>query len=119
MKIFKGVLIALYAFIVLGSVQTYSTNYNGQQVFSLIGILDNFVITAVLPLIIYGVGLLIRKAFFKTGDSTSLSTPKTISMPKPEIIEKWKKRAFNVLLLLILLFTLDLIIVAVSAYLFD
>jgi hypothetical protein len=65
MKIFKGALIALYAFSVLGSVQTYSAQYNGQEIFSLIGIVDNFVITAVLPLIIYGVGLLIRKYFFK------------------------------------------------------
>jgi hypothetical protein len=116
MKIFKGVLIALYAFIVLGSVQNYSSQYNGQEVFSLIVILDNFVITAVLPLIIYGVG---RKFFFKKDNPTPVSTPKKISMPKPEIIEKWKKRAFNLLLLLILFFTLDLIIVGVSAYLSD
>jgi hypothetical protein len=65
MKIFKGVLIGLYAFIVLGSVQTYSETYNGQEVFSLPGIIDNFLVTAILPLIIYGIGLLIRKFFFK------------------------------------------------------
>lgn len=65
MNIFKGILVGLYLFIVLGSVQNYSARYNGQEVFSLVGIIDNFVITAVLPLIIYGIGLLIRKFFLK------------------------------------------------------
>ncbi len=67
LKIFKGVLIVFYAFIVIGSVQTYSANYNGQSVFSLAGIIDNFVITAILPLIIYGLGLLVRKLISKKG----------------------------------------------------
>lgn len=64
LRVFKIILFALYAFIVLGSVQTYSANYNGQAVFSFTGIIDNFIITALLPLIIYGVGLLLRKLFF-------------------------------------------------------
>jgi len=84
MKIFKRVLIALYAFIILGSVQNYSAQYKGQEVFSLIGILDNFVITAIIPLIIYGVG---RKFFFKETDSTSVSTPDTTPDSTPEISE--------------------------------
>jgi len=39
--------------------------YNGQPVFSLVGIIDNFIVTLLLPLIIYGFGLLVRKFFFK------------------------------------------------------
>ena len=116
MKIFKGVLFALYAFIVLGSVQNYSAQYNGLEVFSLIGILDNFVLTALIPLIIYGVG---RKFFFKKLDPAQVSTPKTTSMPSPEILEKWKQRAFNVLLLITLGVFVLTIIVVVSASLFD
>jgi len=116
MKIFKAVLVAFYAFIVLGSVQNYSSQYNGQEIFSLIGIMDNFVITAVLPLIIYAVG---RKFFFKKLDPAQVSTPKTISMPSPEIIEKWKKRGFNLLLLVILGLIVLQVILSVSAYLFD
>jgi nucleoside recognition membrane protein YjiH len=65
MKIFKGILIVLYLFIVVGSIQNYSANYNGAAVFSLAGIIDNFVITLILPFIIYGIGLLVRKYFFK------------------------------------------------------
>ena len=116
MKIFKGVLIALYAFIVLGSVQNYSSKYNGQEVFSLIGILDNFVITAVLPLIIYGVG---RKFFFKKSNSTLVSIPETNSRPTPKISEKQKQKAFNVLLLIILGLIVLQVILSASASLFD
>ena len=65
MKIFKGVLLAFYILIVLGSVQNYSATYGGQPVFSLVGIIDNFIVTAILPAIIYGIGLLVRKFFFK------------------------------------------------------
>ena len=65
MKIFKIALVAIYAFSVLGSVQNYSATYNGQPVFSLVGIIDNFIVTMLLPLIIYGIGLLVRKFFFK------------------------------------------------------
>ena len=54
----------LYAFIVLGSVQTYSATYGG-EVFSLAGIIDNFLVPAVLPLIIYGVVLLVRRLINK------------------------------------------------------
>jgi hypothetical protein len=64
MKIFKGFLVVLYAFIVLGSVQTYSATYGG-EVFSLAGIIDNFLVPAVLPLIIYGVVLLVRRLINK------------------------------------------------------
>jgi hypothetical protein len=64
MKIFKVFLVVLYAFIVLGSVQTYSTTYGG-EVFSFAGIIDNFLVPAVLPLIIYGIVLLVRKLINK------------------------------------------------------
>jgi predicted permease len=83
-------------------------------VFSLIGIGDNFVLTAIIPLIIYGVG---RKFFFKKPDPTAVSTPKTISMPTPDIYDKWKQRAFNVLLLIILGLIVLQIILTFSAFL--
>ena len=109
MKIFKGVLIALYAFIVLGSVQNYSAQYNGQEVFSLIGIGDNFVLTAIIPLIIYGVG---RKFFFKK--------PKPTSVYKPEISEQKKSiRVWQVLLPVILGLIVLQVILTVSAFLGD
>jgi hypothetical protein len=96
MKNFKGIMIALYVFIILGSVQNYSNQYNGQEVFSLIGILDNFVITAILPLIIYGVG---RKFFFKKPDTAPVSTPENSSLPTPEISELKKPiRVWQVIL---------------------
>lgn len=96
MKNFKRILIALYAFIILGSVQNYSTQYNGQRVFSLIGILDNFVITAILPLIIYWAG---RKFFFKKPNIALVSTPESSSLTTPEITESKKPiRVWKVIL---------------------
>ncbi len=79
MKIFKGVLVAFYALIVLGSVQNYSSQYNGQEVFSFAGIIDNFIVSAILPLIIYGIGLLIRKLFSKKLSPSSISALDTDS----------------------------------------
>ena len=107
MKIFKGVLIAFYALIVIGSIQNYSARYNGQEVFSLIGILDNFVVSAILPLIIYGVGLLIRKYLFKKSDVDVVSTPEAISVSTPDKPESEKPiRVWQVLLPVVLVLLL-------------
>jgi hypothetical protein len=63
-KVFKIVLVLLYAFSVLGSVQNYSATYSGQPVFSLIGIIDNFVITLIPSAIVYAIGAFYFR-FFK------------------------------------------------------
>lgn len=89
-KIFKGLLVALYVIIIMGSVQNYSATYNGQAVFSTIGIIDNFVVTAILPLILYGVGLLIRKRFFNKDKFSYMSKPEESSDPNPDISESKK-----------------------------
>lgn len=64
-KVFKIILILLYAITVLGSVQNYSATYNGQPVFSLVGIIDNFVFTLIPSAIVYAIGTLCFRFFKK------------------------------------------------------
>lgn len=108
MKIFKILLIGLYALSVLGSFQTYSSQYNGQEVLSIIGIVDNFLITAILPLLVYGVGLLIRKIYLKNSVTVPPTTSETLETPpsgSPELknsIRVWQV-ALPVLIILIVI----------------
>lgn len=87
MKIFKVFLIGLYAFIVLGSVQTYSSQYNGQEIFSFVGIVDNFIISAIPSAIIYGIGLLIRKIYLKHSVTFPPTTSETLHTSPPDTSE--------------------------------
>lgn len=64
-KVFKILLVLLYAISVLGSVQNYSATFNGQPVFSLIGIIDNFVFTLIPSAIVYVIGTFYFRFFKK------------------------------------------------------
>lgn len=64
--------------------QTYSSTYNGQQVFSVPGFFDNFVFTAFIPVIIYFVGLSVRKLFVNKYPFSYMSAPEADSSSSSE-----------------------------------
>lgn len=102
MKIFRGILIVFYGFIVVGGIANYSTQYNGQPVFSLIGIFDNFIVSAILPLAIYGIGLFIRKIFFNKYQFSYMKKPEANTEAGTEKIESRKSiRAWHIILAII------------------
>ena len=64
MKKYRYFFLGFYAFSVLGSVQTYSKQY-GMEVFSLVGIIDNFVVSLLPAAIFTGIVILIHKLYLR------------------------------------------------------
>jgi len=61
---FKIVFIALYIFLVIGSVQDYEETY-GAPIFSFVGIIDNFIFNLLPAAIFTGIAYLIYKGYLK------------------------------------------------------